>query len=97
MKTLQERLMTRAHLISTADRDTATLTARAGRRIAKAWHAYWQRRAKRVTVALLDSLDDRTLHDIGVGRSEIPFIVYGRHGDRTRSYDEAWRLFYAGR
>ena len=89
--------MTRAHLISTADRDTATLTSRAGRRIAKAWHAYWQRRAKRATVELLASLDDRTLHDIGVGRSEIASVVYGRQCDRTRSYDEAWRLFYAGR
>jgi uncharacterized protein YjiS (DUF1127 family) len=44
-----------------------------------------------VTVQLLDSLDDRTLHDIGVGRSEIPSVVYGRRGDRTRCYDDAWR------
>ena len=64
--------MTRAHPISTADRDTATLAARAGSRIAKAWRAYWQRRAQRATVELLHSLDDRTLRDIGVGRSEIP-------------------------
>ena len=63
--------MTRAHPISTADQDTPTLAARAGSRIAKAWRAYWQRRARRATVELLHSLDDRTLHDIGVSRNEI--------------------------
>src|SRR5438128_1078751 len=88
----QERLMMRAHLISTGDRNRATLAARAGNRIADAWHAYWQRRARRAAVELLHSLDDRTLHDIGVGRSEISSVVYGRPGDRTRRYDEVWRL-----
>jgi len=71
--------MTRAHQISTADRGTPTLAARAGSRIAKAWHAYW------------------TLRDIGVGRDEIPSVVYGRHGDRTRCYDASWRLWQASR
>ena len=88
--------MTRAYPISTADRGTATLAARAGSRIAKAWRAYWQRRARRVTVELLHSLDDRTLRDIGVGRDEITSLVYGRRGDRTRCYDEAWRCWHAG-
>jgi uncharacterized protein YjiS (DUF1127 family) len=89
--------MTRAQSISTADRSTATLTARAGSRIAKAWHGYWRRRAQRITVELLDSLDDRTLRDIGVGRDEIPSAVYGQPGDRTRCYDASWRLYHAGR
>ena len=89
--------MTRAYPISTGDRGTTTLATRAGSRIAKAWRAYWHRRAKRVTVELLQSLDDRTLRDIGVGRNEIGSLVYGRRGDRTRSYDEAWRLWHAGR
>jgi uncharacterized protein YjiS (DUF1127 family) len=89
--------MTRAHLISTAERDTPALAPRAGSRIARAWRTYWQRRARRATVDLLHSLDDRTLRDIGVGRNEIASVVYGRPGDRTRCYDETWRLWHMGR
>lgn len=89
--------MTRAFPLSAVDRRAATLAARAGSRIANAWRAYWQRRARRVTVEILQSLDDRTLRDIGVGRDEIPSLVYGRRGDRTRCYDEAWRRWHAGR
>jgi uncharacterized protein YjiS (DUF1127 family) len=88
--------MTHAHLISTAERDTPALAARAGNRIARAWHIYWQWRARRATVDLLHSLDDRTLRDIGVGRNEITSLVYGRPGDRTRRYDETWRLWHVG-
>jgi len=89
--------MTRAFSISTNERATIGLAARAGSRIAQAWRGYWERRARRATVELLSSLDDRTLHDIGVGRSEITSAVYGRHGDRTRCYQESWRLWQAGR
>ena len=89
--------MTRAYPIVAADRGTATLATRAGSRIVMAWRAYWQGRARRATVQLLHSLDDRTLRDIGVGRSEISSLVYGRGGDRTRSYDEAWRLWFVGK
>jgi uncharacterized protein YjiS (DUF1127 family) len=88
--------MTHAHQISTAERDTPTLAARAGNRIARAWRTYWQRRARRATVDLLHSLDDRTLRDIGVGRNEITSLVYGRPGDRMRCYDETWRLWHVG-
>ena len=83
--------MTRAYLISTAERDTPTLAARTGSRIAKAWRTYWQWRARRATLDLLHSLDDRTLRDIGVGRNEVTSLVYGRPGDRTRCYEETWR------
>jgi uncharacterized protein YjiS (DUF1127 family) len=89
--------MTRAYPISTADQAPSTRTARMGNGIAKAWRGYWQRRAKRATVELLHSLDDRTLHDIGVSRNEIPSLVYGRHGDRTRCYQGSWRLWHASR
>jgi uncharacterized protein YjiS (DUF1127 family) len=83
--------MTRAYLISTEERDTPTLAARAGSRIAKAWHTFRQWRARRATVDLLHSLDDRTLRDIGVGRSEVTSLVYGHPRDRTRCYEETWR------
>jgi uncharacterized protein YjiS (DUF1127 family) len=89
--------MTRTHFISTAEPGPTSLAARAGSRIARSWHAYWTRRARRVTVELLSSLDDRTLADIGVGRDEISSLVYGRQGERTRCYHESWRLYYAAR
>ncbi len=46
------------------------------------WEAYWTRRAKRAAVALLRGLDDRILHDIGIDRSEIESVVYGKGADR---------------
>ena len=50
------------------------------------WCALWAARARRGTVALLRGLDDRTLQDIGVERSEIESLVYGRSGERVRTY-----------
>jgi uncharacterized protein YjiS (DUF1127 family) len=88
--------MTHAHVSSTADRAVTTPAARADGRIARAWRGYWQRRARRATVEVLYSLDDRTLRDIGVGRAEITSLVYGRPCDRTRCYDESWRLWHVG-
>ena len=55
------------------------------------WDAYWKRRARRATVMMLRSLDDRSLHDIGVDRSEIESIVYGKAGDRRVRYERDWR------
>lgn len=46
------------------------------------WVAYWTRRAERATVLALHSLDDRTLKDIGMDRSEIESVVYSRSHDR---------------
>jgi uncharacterized protein YjiS (DUF1127 family) len=89
--------MTRAHTISNNERGTVGLATRVGSRIAHAWRGYWERRARRATIELLSSLDDRTLQDIGVGRSEITSAVYGRRGERTRCYQESWRLWHAGR
>ena len=53
------------------------------------WQAYWSWRAKRATVAILKTLDSRTLQDIGVSASEIESAVYGSP-DRRRCYDETW-------
>ena len=84
----------RAQLVSTPNRG-ATLTGLAGRIVRGYWHAFWDRRARRATVEILHSLDDRTLRDIGICRSEIGSVVYGRHGDRRHCYEETWR-WYAG-
>src|SRR5262245_23015721 len=67
----------------------STVAARAGALIRQAWHAYWDWRARRVTVLLLRSLDCRTLHDIGIEPSEVESLVYGG-SDRCRRYDAAW-------
>jgi uncharacterized protein YjiS (DUF1127 family) len=92
--------MTRAYQVATqvasGGRSLATLAGGTGDRIARAWRRYWQRQAKRATVELLQSLDDRTLRDIGLARCEITSVVYGRAGERIRSYEEAWRNWHAG-
>jgi uncharacterized protein YjiS (DUF1127 family) len=49
------------------------------------WTRYWTRRAARATAAMLHTLDDRALKDIGLDRSEIESVVYGeRSGRRSR-------------
>ena len=50
------------------------------------WEAYWTMRAQRTTLLMLRALDDRSLHDIGVDRSEIESVVYGKPGERTLRY-----------
>lgn len=40
------------------------------------WDAYWARKIERDTVALLQSLDNRTLKDIGIDRSEIESVAH---------------------
>lgn len=46
--------------------------------VTNAWARYWVRRAERATVFVLHSLDERTLKDIGMDRSEIESVVYGQ-------------------
>jgi uncharacterized protein YjiS (DUF1127 family) len=58
--------------------------------ISRTLRAWQERRARRVTVETLNALDDRTLADIGLGRSEILSIVNDRRNERLRRYDERW-------
>ena len=53
--------------------------------VKRAWVGYWTHRAKRATVFALHALDDRTLKDIGMDRSEIESVVYAQPHDRGRS------------
>ena len=53
----------------------------------RGWDAYWRRRAKRTAVMMLHALDDHCLHDIGVDRSEIESVIYGKPGDRRLRYE----------
>ncbi len=56
-----------------------------------AWCAYWDRRARQATVALLQSLDAPTLRDIGINRSEIESVVYGPPLNRRQQYQgDTW-------
>jgi uncharacterized protein YjiS (DUF1127 family) len=48
------------------------------------WGAYAARRERRAAVRELAALDDRTLKDIGLSRSEIEYVVYGQAIGRWR-------------
>jgi uncharacterized protein YjiS (DUF1127 family) len=53
-------------------------------RLNRWWQANQERRRQQITAAALYSLDDRTLNDIGIDRSEIEFLF--NSNDRLRSY-----------
>ena len=55
-----------------------------------AWQQYWARRAQRTSTFILRSLDDRTLADIGIARSEIESVIHDTSGQRLRAYDPKW-------
>jgi uncharacterized protein YjiS (DUF1127 family) len=67
-------------------RRTRSLRHRVGGAVQLAWRAHWRRRAARATLHILRSLDDRTLKDIGIDRSEIGSVVCGAR-DRRISAD----------
>jgi uncharacterized protein YjiS (DUF1127 family) len=46
--------------------------------------AHWQRR---LTRNILEGLDDATLQDLGIDRSEITSLIYDTSGDRIRRYE----------
>jgi uncharacterized protein YjiS (DUF1127 family) len=74
--------------LHTAARGAAALTrAVAGAVIATAgnwWRAYALWRERKAAARELHALDDRTLKDLGVSRSEIEWVVRGPHETRLR-------------
>ena len=56
----------------------------------RAWASYWAYRAQLAAVAMLHSLDDRALKDIGLDRSEIESVVHaGREHGKPAAIDRA--------
>ena len=78
--------MTCKELTTTADQTSPTPTSWLAVRTAGMWRAYLDRRARRATVRILQSLDARTLKDIGISRTEIDSLVYSDRSDRIRRY-----------
>lgn len=78
-------------------REHTSLVERTAHLLRAAWRGYWARRAQKATVLILQSLDERTLRDIGIGSGEIESSVYGKARDRRRRYDERWTVNQAAR
>jgi uncharacterized protein YjiS (DUF1127 family) len=49
--------------------------------LAKSWSAYAEARKRQAAIADLHALDDRSLRDIGLHRSEIEWAVYRNRHD----------------
>lgn len=62
----------------------ATPAQRLAAFVRRRWTAYWEERARRTVVRMLQDLDDRTLNDIGLKRSEIWRAVYGEDATTPR-------------
>jgi uncharacterized protein YjiS (DUF1127 family) len=58
------------------------LTHRIASALRSMWTAYWAYKAEQATAFVLHSLDDRTLKDIGMDRSEIESVVHNPSSDR---------------
>ena len=83
--------MTPFHVTASSHRHAPTLASRIARAGRRAWHTYWDWRARQATVEILRALDNRTLHDIGVSRSEIESVVRDARNGRRPCYEEGWR------
>ena len=85
-------MMSNTHAISATPSISARPAAQGigqaiGLILKRGWEAYWRRRAKRTAVMMLHALDDHCLHDIGVDRSEIESVIYGKPADRRLRYE----------
>ena len=87
--------MTYPHVTTANHRPAPTLAMKAGGIARRAWQAYWDWRARQATVEILRALDNRTLHDIGLSRSEIESVVRDARNGRRPCYEEGWR-WHAG-
>src|SRR5262249_48278078 len=67
---------------------TRTLSHRAAAVASAGWSAYAAWRERRAAVKELAALDDRTLRDLGLARSEIEYVV-GRHDSARWSERQA--------
>ena len=61
----------------------------------RVWEWFRARHNEKQTVRLLGALDDRTLKDIGMDRSEIGSIVYGGLGEPASI--QSRRIHFSGR
>lgn len=75
----------KAQAVLTAEPEPTLLHSTAAA-LRSAWLAYWQRRARRATVVLLQSLDEPQLRDMGINRSEIESVVYAPPTERRHTY-----------
>ena len=74
-------MTTCTEIVQTSETESSWLH-RVGGLARSAWQAFWERRANRAAVVMLQSMDAQALHDIGVNRSEIESMVYGARRDR---------------
>jgi uncharacterized protein YjiS (DUF1127 family) len=65
-------------------RPVQTLATAVAAAAGKWWRAYLRRRERNAAVRELHALDDRTLKDIGINRSEIEWVVGGEDATRLR-------------
>jgi uncharacterized protein YjiS (DUF1127 family) len=54
------------------------------------WASVRRRYRERLTRKLLEALSDRTLHDIGIERSEITSIIGTRAAEHRINYDQLY-------
>jgi uncharacterized protein YjiS (DUF1127 family) len=63
---------------------TAAFSGRVTTLLSKWWHDYAARRERKIAARELHALDDRTLKDMGINRSEIEWVVHGQDATRLR-------------
>jgi uncharacterized protein YjiS (DUF1127 family) len=76
----------------------ASLLRRGARRLAaaagKGWNAYAAWLAQRAAARELHGLDDRSLKDLGIHRSQIEAVIHGSHSRRVNEGKVAAYLFH---
>ena len=78
-------------MTTTSPSNSHTPSLRLAQYLRQLWRAYWAHRARRASIVLLSSLDDRTLADIGLARSEIESVVREKSKHRLRHYAPHWQ------